>query len=214
MSEFAPLVGFYLDGDVAVPDVASIDLDDANRVLVILSEGGKMARWPYAELRALRDQAGTDQMVLRLAGDATPRLIISGVEDIAAIHMRAPKLGKAPPVKGRGRLVLWAAGALASVALIILVLIPIMADQLAEYLPPEGEKALGEATLGQIRAALDETGLGALPFCENPEGLAALAKLQDALEANAGLETELSVHVLKHPMVNAFALPGGDNCVL
>lgn len=64
-------------------------------------------------------------------------------------------------------------------------------------------------TLNQIRNALDETGFGELPFCENPKGLAALAKIQSALEANADLPVDITVHVLDHPMINAFALPGG-----
>ena len=38
-----------------------------------------------------------------------------------------------------------------------------MANQLAAILPPEGEKALGDATLDQIRSALDQTGLEGLP---------------------------------------------------
>jgi beta-barrel assembly-enhancing protease len=62
----------------------------------------------------------------------------------------------------------------ASVALIIFVLVPVMANQLAAILPPEGEKALGDATLDQIRTALDRTGLEGLPVCDAPAGRAAL----------------------------------------
>lgn len=140
MSENDLFMGYFLDGDVAVPDIASVDFDDAGQTLIILSEGGKRARWPYGELRALRDQAGKDQMVLRQAGDATARLVVSDIDALKAIRRRAPKLNRAPPVKGRGRLAAWALGAVASVALIILVLVPIMADQLAEYLPPPRAK--------------------------------------------------------------------------
>jgi beta-barrel assembly-enhancing protease len=65
----------------------------------------------------------------------------------------------------------------ASVALIIFVLVPTMANQLAAILPPEGEKALGDATLDQIRSALAQTGLDGLPTCDAAAGRAALDRL-------------------------------------
>jgi len=148
--------GAYLDGDVAVPQPVVFIYDDAQRALVWDDQ-----RWPYDDLRQIRDQAGDDQIVLR------------------------KKLKRfASPVR-RGRLIAWALAAVASVALIIFVLNPILADQMAEFLPPEGEKALGDATFEQIRTALDETGFSGLQICDDPDGMAALA------------------------MVNAFALPGG-----
>jgi len=88
------------------------------------------------------------------------------------------------------------------------VLIPIMADQLAGFLPPEGEKALGDATFEQIRTALDETGSG-LRVCEAPAGRKALDRMTQRLAKHATFPFELTVNVLDHDMVNAFALPGG-----
>jgi len=103
----------------------------------------------------------------------------------------------------------WALAAMAAVAVQILVLIPVLANQLAAFIPPEGEKALGQATLTQIQEILDETGLGSVPTCEAPDGLDALQQMQDRLMGDSPASAGLTVLVLDHPMVNAFALPGG-----
>jgi predicted Zn-dependent protease len=111
-------------------------------------------------------------------------------------------------VARRGPLIGWAFAAVASVALIIFVLVPTMANQLARFIPPEGERALGEVTLNQIRSALDQTGLNPVPVCDNPEGLAALAKMESRLQDALPEMQTLTVSVLDHEMINAFALPG------
>ena len=44
----------------------------------------------------------------------------------------------------------WALAAVAAVALQIGLLVPLLADNLAGFIPPEGERALGEARRGQV----------------------------------------------------------------
>lgn len=199
--------GLYLDGDIAQPRAAQIEYDDAAQALVIQHAAQRLT-WPYGDIRALRDQAG-DQLVLRLAHDPTQRLIVDTADDRALIRARAKQMHRYASHVRRGKLAMWGLAAVASVALIIFVLVPVMADQLARYLPPEGEKALGDATFDQIRTALDDTGLGGLATCDAADGLAALAKIETRLTDEMDLETPLTVHVLDHPLVNAFALPGG-----
>ncbi len=200
--------GIWLDGDHAVPQQVRFSYDDKAGALH-LHLGADPVRWDYDDIRAVRDQAGQDVMVLRSVADATARLILTDPDDHLLLRARAKRIGRYASHVRRGRLALWAMAAVASVALIIFVLVPVMADRLAEYLPPEGEKALGDATFEQIRSALDETGFMGTPICEAPDGLAALAKMEERLTAPMTLETPLTVHVLDHPMVNAFALPGG-----
>ena len=90
------------------------------------------------------------------------------------------------------------------------MLVPRLADQLAVFIPPEGERALGEVTLEQIRSALDQTGMAPVPLCEAPEGVAALNAMTDRLTDGQTMPLEITVSVLDHEMVNAFALPGGQ----
>ncbi|MDO6728380.1 M48 family metallopeptidase [Marinovum sp. 2_MG-2023] len=198
--------GLYFDGDTAVGDLAQLSVDEAARALVIARIGFAPLHWPLDDLRLLPDLGGKDLSILRLRDDPVARLILN--DDL--LLERLPDVRRAAPVTRRGRLVAWAVAAVASVALIISVLVPTMADQLAVYIPPEGERALGETTLNQIRSALDDTGMGQpVAFCEDPDGVAALVRMQAHLAPGLPEGQQVSVHVLDHPMVNAFALPGG-----
>ncbi|MFY0597124.1 MAG: M48 family metallopeptidase [Cognatishimia sp.] len=197
-------LGTYFDGQSARPHPARIRIEESRQALVI-EYAGTQVQWPLAAIRRLRDQADQSELVLALASDPTARLIT----DEMRLAKRCPNLGRRHSHVNRSKVAAWAFGAVASVALIIFVLVPLMADQLAEFIPPKGEQALGEATLGQIRTALDETGIGELPICDDPAGQMALTKMGARLQDYAELPVEMTVHVLDHDMVNAFALPGG-----
>jgi len=202
----------FLDGESPVVHRVGINIDEGgpDPALVLALPGKPARRWPLAELRALRDQAGKDMLVLARQGNPLARLMVSDDEAMRILSARAPRLRHAPHAPGRGRLLAWAAGAIASVALIILVLVPLMADQLAELLPADGERALGDTTFEQIRTVLSENPLAPVAICEAPEGLAALAKMTDRLIPGTTLPSELNVHILDHDLINAFALPGGQ----
>ncbi len=209
--------GLWLDGVNPVARPVTLSFRDGatdaapTGDLLIYAPGDDPVHWPFAEVRALPGQASPEGAVLGLASADDPARLIVGDADLALIATRARRLNRAPTVRGRWKLAALGLAAAASVALMIGVLVPTLADALADYLPPEGEAALGEATLGQIRAALDETGLGLpLRVCDNPAGRAALDALTARLTLAADLPAPLTVTVLDHPMVNAFALPGGN----
>lgn len=186
-----------------------IDENDGAPELVLTPAEGVQRRWPLDKLRRVPDQAATTETILAVAGDPVARLVVEDDEARRILAARSPNLHKRPPVRGKGRLAAWAVAAVASVALIIFVLVPAIADQLAEFLPPEGEKALGDTTFDQIRSALDETGMAPLRICESPAGDAALARMADRLTMGVALPYPVQVNVLDHEMLNAFALPGG-----
>ncbi|WP_417211650.1 M48 family metallopeptidase [Antarctobacter sp.] len=193
--------GDFFDGETPVARPVSLRIDSDSRTLT-----GDGIDWPIDDIREVMDQAGNDLIVLRLKGDPVARLVLRHGD----IRARLPNRTRPAPLVRRGRLVGWALAAVASVTLILFVLVPLMADQLAEYIPPDGEKALGEVTLTQIREALDDTGLHPIAFCTAPKGEQALRKIQARLTAQMDPPADLSVHVLNHEMVNAFALPGGQ----
>ncbi len=200
--------GIYVDGKTAVAQDVGLSFDDEKRALIVTPPGRPPEAWAYDDLRNLPDQAGGDGMLLGRAGGDPARVEVLAT-DADMIRTRADRLGRRVAVVHRGKLAGLAFAAVASVALMIFVLVPFLASRLADFLPPEGEAALGAATLGQIRGALSETGLG-VAICEEPDGQAALGAMVEVLTQNAeNLETPLTVHVLDHPMVNAFALPGG-----
>lgn len=193
----------YFDGDGATPFAVHLTVREADKSLVMSRADGPDVVWPLTETRRVPDQAGRVQTVLRWIHDPLARLVIN---DRSILRM-FPALDRRAPPRGRSRLAAWALGAVAAVALQIFVLIPLLADQLAGFIPPKGEKALGQATLTQIQEILDDTGLGSVPTCDASDGLAALSRMQTRLMGEA--EADLTVLVLDHQMVNAFALPGG-----
>lgn len=195
------------------------DGETAQRYRVLLGEDGdnltlelpdyEPELWPFDSLRTVPDLAGEDLIVITSTTEPLARLMIRDEDTLRMIVSKSDHLEKAPPVRGKGRIALWALAAVASVFLIIFVLVPRMADQLALYLPAEGEKALGDTTLEQIRSAFEGSGFDYLRLCTSPAGVRALARMEDRLLQNTELDVPLTVSVLDHPMINAFALPGG-----
>lgn len=197
-------LGTYFDGETADAQPARLRIDESRQALVI-ELGARNIIWPLADIRQIPDQADKKELLLANASDPVARLRT----DEARIALRCPNLKQRNTHVKRGKVLGWAGAALASVAVIIFVLVPLMANQLADFIPPEGEKALGDTTLTQIRTAFDQSSLDPIPFCENPAGTAALKAIETRLAEHAGLGIPPTVSVLDHEMINAFALPGG-----
>ena len=193
----------FFDGDR--PEAQPAEVAVSGGMLEIVLAEDEVVRWPLTEVRRVADSAGEWGMLLRVTSDPLARLFVTDGGLLAEL----PELDRSAPPKGRGRLAAWAVAAVGAVALQIFVLIPLLADNLAGFIPPAGERALGAATYGQIREALDDTGLNPLEICEAPEGVAALERLVVRLSGERDLRQALEVSVLDHEMVNAFALPGG-----
>ena len=196
--------GVFFDGSQAQAVKIELSIDEETQALVGQCPNGKMIRWPLTDIREVPDQAGQDQLVIRRAKDPVQRIVLPD----RLLTVRLPNRTKRAPMTRRGPLLAWATAAVASVALIIFVLVPALANQLARFIPPEGERALGQVTLEQIRSALDQTGLNPVPICDDPEGLEALAKMEARLLDVLPQTQDLTVSVLDHEMINAFALPG------
>lgn len=201
----------YLDGKSAIIHRVElmISASTTGQALLLTLADGRVLRWLFEDLRSIPDQAGQDRLVVTLYTTPLQRLIIGDPETQTRLRARCRNLNKRPPVRGRGRILAWSVAAIASVTLIVFILVPVMADQLAEFLPPEGERALGDTTFEQIRAALSDNDISPVTVCDDPAGMAALARMQTRLEEQTDLPYPLTVLVLDHKMVNAFALPGG-----
>ncbi len=200
----------FFDGISAVSHRVSFEIDDVARTIVIRWPGALPLVWAIDELREIPDQADQNKLVLTSMTRPLARLILFGETEIAVLRHRAPKLTAKPPVRGKGRVMAWAAAAITSVFVIVFGLVPIMADQLARILPTRGERALGEATLEQIQSALSDEFLP-VSFCWTQEGEEALEAMLARLGSDElDLPYPVTVSVLDHEMKNAFALPGGQ----
>lgn len=195
----------FFDGDHAIP-CAVQSLSRETSTLQIQFEDGEELHWPADEVRQLPDIAGKVETVLYLPDDKLSRLYLPG--GIAPGIL--PNLTNRAAPKGRLRLAGWAIAAVLAVALQVFVFVPRISDQLARFIPPEGERALGEAALGQIRSLLDTSGLNPVAFCTNEPGMAALETMEIRLGVTQnGAPLDITLHVLDHKMINAFAAPGG-----
>tara|TARA_R110002110_G_scaffold196574_1_gene406424 strand:- start:1866 stop:2960 length:1095 start_codon:yes stop_codon:yes gene_type:complete len=193
----------YFEGDVPISEEISLHI--ASGMLQIGLDDGRILRWPVDDVRQLPDTPSRSGALLRLTSDPLARLFVTDTGILAHLPNRARR----SPPKGRARLIAWAVAAVTAVGVQIGYLIPLLADNMAGYIPLAGERALGEATFGHIRNALDETGLNPVPICDGADGVAALDRLATRLGNDRGFRQEISVSVLDHKMVNAFALPGG-----
>lgn len=201
----------FFDGNKAVSHRVTLTIDESASpvVLRIAPPEQDDVLWSLDDLRTIPDQAAKDLMIVSRKGDPVSRLIVSDADATQILRARARNLKKRPPTTGKGKLLAWSVAAVSSVALIIFVLVPVMADQLAEFLPPSGEKALGDKTFEQIRSVMTDDFNDVIGICENAEGRAALDAMQAKLEPHVDLPYPLTVEVLDHDLINAFALPGG-----
>ena len=206
-----PARGKYFDGASARQHRVLVHRDHLHgtEVLVIRPESGADIIWPVSELREVTDQARDEGIVLRQGQDGIARLILphGPAEDI--IRAIAPNLGKVKVSRSKFRqLALWSCGAVASVVIIMVVILPSLANQLATMIPPEKEAALGRTALTQISTFLG--GDEAEMTCESPAGSAALRKMTARIVGEAEVPYDLKVKVFDHEMINAFAVPGGQ----
>ncbi len=211
MSGAAQNFADFFDGKTAVARRVAYAIDNASGTLSITPPEAAAMFWRFEKLREVPDQAARGQLVVTTVDHPLMRLHIIDKNDVSDLRPLARDLRLKPPVRGKSRVLFWAAGAVAAVFAIVFVLVPVMSDQLARILPPSGEQALGEATLGQIQSALSNEMTGLVPTCDAPDGLDALEQMREAVEgANDGLPYPVRVTVLDHDMINAFALPGGQ----
>lgn len=199
--------GRYFDGKTAQPHDVVVKFGDASLMILDLKDI-PVAHWPLATLRSLGGSGAGLSLIPDFGGDE--RLTITDTDMIDAIRAICPKLDEAEPVGGRRwtRVASWAGLALGSIYLIIFHLLPAISDQLAELIPPEAEAAMGEEMVDEFAAIL--TGFEKPRYCSTPDGTRALQKMVARAEAVSNLHLPLTVRVLDHEMVNAFALPGGQ----
>ena len=198
----------YFDGVSARP--REVVLSFGERTLMIVGyDDLPIAHWPLASLRGVGDPGGrVTQLVPDLASDE--RVALDDPEMIDAINRVCPNLYHRPPSRRKlRRVAVWSAAALASVALILLILIPALADRLAVYVPPEREQALGDAIAAKIGDILGGDAGSPTLVCTAPEGTRALERMVGRLTPPSGLPYPLRVSVIDNPLVNAVALPGG-----
>jgi Zn-dependent protease with chaperone function len=176
--------------------------------------GGVLAEWRYDELESLSAPQG----LLRLGK--------TGNSVLARLEVRDPRLAAAIderslPVDRSGRserrmqtkVIVWSLAATASLFLVAVVGVPLIATELTPLVPHALERRLGTAIDAQVRASLDRRHAGAAFECGTGEreqqGRAAFDKLMARIETAAGLSIPLHASIVRQRDDNAITLPGG-----
>ncbi|MEO0992892.1 MAG: M48 family metallopeptidase [Pseudomonadota bacterium] len=201
--------GRYFDGESARPQAVMVSF--GKRSLVIMGfDGVALAHWPLASLVAV---GGEGDRAMQVAPDhaSEERLVVDDSEMVEALRAVCPKLHHRPADRrGIRAALVWGALGIGSVLVMVFVIIPRLAEPLAEMIPPDKEAKLGDAVVEQIRVVLGGFNEENAPaFCAEPAGLAALETMTDRLRAVTDLPYPLRVSVMDHEMINAFAVPGG-----
>lgn len=200
----------YYDGLTARSRAVEVEI--AATGLAIFDEAGPVVgSWPGEGIRLVERPREGEPVRLGLAG-TTARLILDDPGIVEPLRRAAPHLLRRHRTSRRtvGRIALWGVLAVASLAGIVLVLIPLMSAQLAAVTPDSAKYRLGRTVLVHLVDLLPgPRTASAGRYCANEDGLAALRRLVERLGAD--LEDRPTVHavVVNVPLVNAFALPGG-----
>ena len=198
--------GFYLDGQTATRQPATIRL--MREALEISPADGASRLWPYRELRQTQGfYAGEEVRIER--GDPLPEtLLVADSAFLESLHEVAPQLGLRfhDPRRRAARLrwTIGAAGAVLAVTAAIYVWgIPALAAVVAPRVPVAWEESVGRSAIGYM-APPDRR-------CGDPQLGAAMDAIVRRLTQSAPPSPySIQVYVVRRPVVNAHALPGGS----
>jgi Zn-dependent protease with chaperone function len=203
----------FFDGTTTARHDVTVELAPAT-LRIHATDGALMAEWPYPEIETLSAPQG----VLRIGRAHNPVLARIEVRDpdlVAAIDDRCITIDGTGRSERRMRrkVVFWSIAAAASLVLVAVFGVPIIATRLAPLVPYGAERLLGDAVDKQVRAMLDTTRAGDRFECGHAAGEAAGRAAFDTiigkLAGAAALPMAVSALVVHRSEANAFALPGG-----
>ena len=196
-----PPAAIYFDG--ASSRRRRVTLSFGERLLLQNLEGETLASWAFGDLRRADAPSG----ILRLSNVTAPPLARLEIRDPGlAAQLTALCTGLDATASARhstARIVRWSVAAAASVLLIAVFGLPLIAERLAPLLPRSFEQRLGVVVEQQVKTLFGDR------VCDDPAGQAALAKLVEAVRSAGGLDDHVAPVVLSSGIPNALALPGG-----
>lgn len=193
----------HFDGETPAPRNVGVGLEPG--ALIVTDDAMEGHRWPLDSVVIVNGGGPSGPVQLELRGERTESLVVTGLGFLAALRAasgerRVKRLDGSPVAL---RVVLALAVAAAAVLFVTWRWgVPALAAQVAEEIPASWERELGAAVLQEL--APDSTRV------DDP---VVLGPVEDAftrlLAAASGLRYSCQVHVVRSPVVNAYALPGG-----
>ncbi|MBP7064437.1 M48 family metallopeptidase [Ferrovibrio sp.] len=207
------------DGKSAAPHAVRIELAGDALLLLDTASGAERARWPCAAIRLVDGRIKPESTApfrlgllepgsatltparLRLPAEALP-FILAAVPALRARRQKVSAMLKAQ------RYLLAAVLGVMLLVIGFFAAVPLLANAAAQVVPASWEIKLGERL---APAAIQWLTRGAGGVCAHPDGKAALQNLVLRLEAvPPALRMPIKVVVVQSPVLNAFALPGGQ----
>ncbi len=204
--------GSYHDGLTARLRAVRIAIE-GDAVVIAGDDGVALGAWPVSELKLIdRPRRGEETRFTRLP-QRLERLTSHERAFSDALFRLWPHLAVSGRPVGRGGLIFaLVAALLLGVAIMGL---PYATPLLAHLVPAALERRIGDAVLADLVAA--EAEIGRRPrrvVCSHTEGLAALRRLLDRLNAASGHSDSVRLVVIDSKIENAYALPGGTIVVM
>ena len=196
----------YLDGRSPIRRPARVIIGQAGLEIALVEQGSSF-RWPLAEVRQTQGFYAGEQVRLERGGELAEVLLISDVAFLSALRAVAPQTARTfhDPSRRRWQPGLALGAVLAAVAVGLGLYfwgIPALASVVAARVPVSWEVALGEKAMLQLAPANKR--------CTDAERQRQIDAIVAVL---LGPELDprypFRVTVVNHPMVNAFATPGG-----
>jgi len=197
--------GHYLDGKTA--DKQAVEIQLLQEGLKITTKSGAVFLWPYQEIRQTQGFYRNEPVQLERGGKIPEILLIQDHEFLTSLHLFTPKAAKRfhnPALRGlRLRLTLYAAGGIIALGVFFYIWgIPLLAKTLTPHIPLKWEKGMGNSALGFL--APEEK------RCNNKELQQAVDEIVARLSAADPDSYSFKVFMVKSPVFNAVALPGGN----
>ena len=178
---------------------------------ITLTETGRTLRWPLAGVRQTQGFYEGEQVRLERGGDLGDTLLVADVAFLAALRAAAPHTAAAfhGPVRRRRFALIGLLAAVATLGVAAALWawgIPGLADVAATRVPVAWEVALGEAAMNELAPPAKR--------CQDVERQRRIDEIVGVLLRGAPPSRyPFRVIVVNHPMVNAFATPGGSIAV-
>jgi Zn-dependent protease with chaperone function len=197
--------GFYTDGRSGHRREITARLD-AEGLGIVDGDGVSVAEWPYGALVLVEEVYPGQPVRLKQGRRGVARLTFDDHTILDGLTGKAARLKRRDYRRHNTtrRAVGWTAGLVGVVFLFIFGL-PLAAEPIAALVPLKWEEALGRSVRNQAVKLL----AGEARMCSNSKGRAALNRLVTRLAGTVKTRYRFRVVVINHPLVNAFAAPGG-----
>jgi hypothetical protein len=167
--------------------------------------------WPAKSVTFVETPQAGLPVRLRRLDRPEARIMIQDRAALDPLKTHFPNLrrGARPTRRSIVRIGALFAAAAASVAILVAVVIPELATQIARAIPPEIERRVGDGVADHLALLLGASaGRRPAPACTAPDGVAALSTMLGRLSPAPVHELAPMIRVIDSRLVNAFALPG------